>query len=530
MQKGVIAAGSALTAEAGAKILREGGNAVDAAVAAAFVSFIAEIGVVHLGGSGLANLYDAQSGKSVVYDFFSNMPGLGDAERTHDDLDFSETIVRFPGTSQSFYIGHGSVAVPGNVFGLCQMAAERGTMPLHRLLEPAVKLARDGFPMNDFQAATCRLLTPIYTATPSMREVFFENDTFIEEGERLLIPNLVKTLQRLGEMGAEEMRSAGRIGRNLIQDQASKGGLVTAKDLDAYRVLQNPALRVTYRDCEVLLPPPCSVGGVLIAFSLKLLREFDVAGLGVNSAELHALLFNALQLTARARRELDGAVLDGSFGRFVDTFLSDAYMRDYVHDLQSAMGEMRPISAEPPRPTHPNTSHFSVLDGNGLAVSITTTAGESAGHIVPNTGFIPNNMLGEADLNPLGWHKWQAGQRMPTMMSPLIVLQNGNVRLVSGSGGSERIRSALLQTITNTIDHQLPLGKAINLPRVHAERDTVQLEYGQETGDQLAAWGFTVNQWQQPSMYFGGAHSVAHRENALRGAGDERRDGHVAFA
>ncbi len=529
MQKGVIAAGGQMTAEAGAQILREGGNAVDAAVAAAFVSFIAEIGVVHLGGSGLANIYDAQSGKSVVYDFFSNMPGLGDGERKTKP-DFSEVIVYFPGTTQSFHVGHGAVAVPGNVFGLCQMSAERGTMPLQKLLQPALKLAQTGFRMNRFQAATCRLLKPIYTATASMREVFYKNDLFVEEGDRLFIPHLAQTLLQLGEMGANEMRSAGRIGRSLIQSQATKGGLVTAEDLDSYRVLKRSALRVTYRDCEVLLPPPCSVGGVLIAFTLKLLREFDVAALGVNSAESQALLFNAMQLTAQARHELDGAVFYGSFDEFVQIFLSAGYMRVYLEELKQAMGEMRAISAESLPPSHPNTSHLSVLDSNGLAVGITTTAGESAGHILPNTGFIPNNMLGEADLNPLGWHKWQAGQRMPTMMSPLIVLQNDRVRLVSGSGGSERIRSALLQTIINTIDHQLPLEQAINLPRVHAEKNTIQLELGQTTSEQLAVWGFPVNQWQQPSMYFGGAHSVARRDNTLRGAGDGRRDGHVAFA
>lgn len=529
MQNGVIAAGSQLTAEAGATILREGGNAVDAAVAAAFVSFIAEIGVVHLGGSGIANIYDPQSGKSVVYDFFSNMPGMGITQKELE-LDFSETVVHFPGTTQSFFIGHGAVAVPGNIFGLCQLAAERGTMPLRKLIQPALKLAQDGFVMTPFQSATCRLLMPIYMATSSMRDVFFKNNIFIEEGERLLIPHLAETLMLLGELGAGEMRSGGRIGRNLTHDQATGGGLVTAQDLDAYRVIKKSALRVSYRDCDVLLPPPCSVGGVLIAFTLKLLREFDVAAMGVNSAESQALLFNAMQLTAQARHELDGAVFYGSFDQFVEFFLSADYLRFYLQELKQAMAEMTPISAEPPPPTHPNTSHLSVLDGNGLAVSITTTAGESAGHIIPNTGFIPNNMLGEADLNPLGWHKWQAGQRMPTMMSPLIVLRDGNVRLVSGSGGSERIRSALLQTIINTIDHQLPLEKAINLPRIHAEKDTVQLEFGQESAEKLASWGFPVNQWKQPSMYFGGAHSVAYRDMKLRGAGDNRRDGHVAFA
>ncbi len=167
---GAISAGDPGTAAAGARILREGGNAVDAAVAASFASFIAEIGVVHLGGSGMAQLYDARTGTSRVYDFFSAMPGLNG--RPPDQLDFEEVTINFGATTQSFHLGRGSVAVPGNIAGLCRLAADHGRLPLPMLLEPALELARNGLALAPFQADTCDLLTPLYTHTAGMRAIF----------------------------------------------------------------------------------------------------------------------------------------------------------------------------------------------------------------------------------------------------------------------------------------------------------------------------------------------------------------------
>ena len=171
---GVIAAGDQGTAEAGAEILKRGGNAVDAAVGAAFASFIAEVGVVHLGGSGIAQIFDPTNGGAVCYDFFSSMPGLGSI-RPVSELDFEKVTINFGPTTQDFYLGRGSVAVPGNVFGLCRMATEHGRLPLAETLKPAIRMAREGVTLAPFQAETCELLRPLYTHTPGMRSVFSKN-------------------------------------------------------------------------------------------------------------------------------------------------------------------------------------------------------------------------------------------------------------------------------------------------------------------------------------------------------------------
>ena len=188
---GMISAGNQITADTGATLLRKGGNAVDAAVGAAFASFIAEVGLVHLGGSGIAQIYDPKTGQGMAYDFFSNTPGLG-CNLDKREIDFKPVTIDFGATTQDFHLGRGSVAVPSNIFGLCQMAQDYGRLTLAQILQPAIALARDGVVLDAFQADTCRLLEPLYTHTAGMRQIFMPNGHLIRAGERLFIPNLAE--------------------------------------------------------------------------------------------------------------------------------------------------------------------------------------------------------------------------------------------------------------------------------------------------------------------------------------------------
>ncbi|MDT8307299.1 MAG: gamma-glutamyltransferase [Anaerolineae bacterium] len=528
LMRGVIAAGNPQTAAAGAEMLRQGGNAVDAAVAAAFASFLAEIGVVHLGGSGLAQIYDPAARQSTVYDFFSAMPGLG-RPGMPSELDFEAVTIDYGATTQIFHLGRGSVGVPGNIFGLCQLAADYGRLPLATLLEPAISLARDGAFLDQFQADTCELLSPLYTHTPEMRAVFAPGDEMLRAGERVTIPGLVETLSALAQEG-EELARTGRLAQSLLMDQKEQGGLLTAEDLAAYRVELHSPIRVTYRDCQILLPPPPSSGGVLTAFALRLLAHFPVALLPWNGADHLRLLYEVMAATTRARPVWEELVATAEPGAAVSAFLDDDFLAPHVAAVHTAWRRdifSSPL-AEAPGPA--NTSHLSIIDGNGMAVSLTTTAGESAGYIVPGTGMIPNNILGEEDLNPQGYHRWPAGRRIPTMMTPAIVLCDGNIRLVTGSGGSNRIRSAILQTLSNVLDFNLPLEEAVNAPRVHLDGQVLQCEAGYDAAavTHLEASGYPVNRWMTRSIYFGGAHSVAASGAGLTAAGDDRRGGATA--
>lgn len=528
---GVVAAGNEQTAAAAASILQKGGNAVDAAVAAAFTSFIAEVGVVHLGGSGLAQIYDPVSGQGHVYDFFSNMPGL-DRGSDHTSLNFERVTIDYGATTQDFHLGRGSVAVPGNIFGLCRLAAEHGHLPLGQLLEPAQRLAQTGAVLDTFQADTCKLLRPLYTHTPGMAAIFAPDGVMLDSGDTVRIPHLAATLTQLALEGEGLLRS-GRLAKTFVQDQQQRGGLLTREDLESYKVGIHQPIRQKYRQFEVLLPPPCSTGGLLTAFALKLLEPFSFEGMVHGSAPHLRLLYEVLAATARARPYWDASVANGTWSDAMMTMLTDQFAGPYVEEVRQALQGSASSArvTEPPAPQ--STSHLSVIDGNGMAVTLTTTAGESAGYVVPGTGFIPNNILGEEDLNPGGFHRWPVGQRIFTMMTPLVVLAGGRIRLVTGSGGANRIRSAILQVLVNVLDFNLPLESAVNAPRIHVEDGIMQCEAGYDARavDELEQAGYEVNRWHTRSIYFGGAHSVAQEDDgALRAAGDNRRGGATAVA
>jgi gamma-glutamyltranspeptidase/glutathione hydrolase len=529
---GVISAGDARTAAAGAEILKNGGNAVDAAVAAAFVSFIAEIGVVHLGGSGIAQVYDpGKNGneiKSVVYDFFSTMPGIGRLGLP-EPLDFEKVTVDFGPTTQDFYLGRGSVAVPGDVVGLCRLAEENGRLSLQELLKPAIRLAQEGVYLSKFQTDTCELLRPLYTHTTEIRQIFTRNGKTVSPEDRFFIPHLSQTLENLASEGEQYARKGG-LAQAIVEDQEMNGGLITAADLEQFEVGLRRPISVPYRDFEVLLPPPSSSGGVLTAFTLHLLGHFEVNRLAHHSSEHIQLLFEVMAATTRARPVWDSLVEEYTSDDALAYFLHPTFVSRYVDEVKRALaGDLRfPVLSEPsPRP---DTSHISVIDGQGLAVSLTTTAGESAGYLLPGTGMIPNNILGEEDLHPAGFHTMPAGQRINTMMTPTIVLCQGKIRLVVGSGGSIRIRSAILQVFSNLLDFRMTLDQAVNMARVHLEKGVLQCELGIDTESlsELEAIGYKLNKWDKRSIYFGGAHSVSRTSSGrLVAAGDSRRGGAV---
>lgn len=531
---GVISAGDRLTAAAGAEMLRQGGNAVDGAVAAAFASFIAESGVVHLGGSGIAQVYHPEKG-GAVYDFFSNMPGLNGAEirfltaKNPGFLDFQKTTIDFGATTQDFYLGRGSVAVPGNIAGLCQMAADYGRLPLHQILEPAIRYAREGVNLSPLQVGVCELLRPLYTHTPDMAAIFQRGERMIRPEDTLFIPHLAETLSKLAEEGAEIART-GWLAQALLQDQAENGGLLTATDLQSYTVNKAEPIALIYRDFTVLLPLACSAGGVLTAFSLKLLQDFPVGQWPYGSVMHLRLLYEVMAATARARPQYeqwrDTRGVEGSAA----AFLADDFLEPYRREVRDALSHPQRVSRVREEESRNHTSHLSVMDAEGWVVSLTTTAGESAGYVLPGTGYIPNNMLGEEDLHPQGFHVRPAGERIPTMMTPTVVLQDGQVRLVLGSGGSIRIRSAILQVLINVLDYGLPLDEAVNRARVHLENGVLQCELGVDAAamDQLEKMGYPLNRWPTRNIYFGGAHSVSRTHGGqLVAAGDSRRGGAV---
>jgi gamma-glutamyltranspeptidase/glutathione hydrolase len=529
--KGAIAAGDPQTVAAGAAMLELDGNAVDAAVAAAFASFVAEAVLTNICAGGMALIVDGASQPSgklhqpqaAVYDFFSTMP----SGQVGENADFRRIMVDFGPEQQPFYIGRASAAVPGVVAGLCAMAQRHGRLPLARLVEPAVRLAREGAVLSGALAYVLDILTPIFTDTPELAALFAPGGHVYQAGERMRFPQLAETLERLGQTGPDLFRT-GTVAETIAQDQQVRGGLITAHDLAAYQVRHVPPIRLSYRGYTVLLPPPASSGGVLIAFALKLLETMDVAGLPHTSFEHVRMLAEAMRLTNHARAMWEAS--QGPDEERIGRFLAAGRLAEYQRDLRAILEGKSPPQTEAISGGPNATTHISVVDGQGLVVSLTTSAGENAGFLVGDTGVCLNNMLGEIDLHPGGFHRLPPGARLSTMMSPAVVLRAGKPVLALGSGGSNRLRSAITQVISNVIDFGMPLDEAIDAPRVHFEADVLQVEGGISNSvvRQLEGAGYRVNYWPDRNMFFGGAHAVAQQTGQLVAAGDKRRGGAMA--
>ncbi len=497
MGRGVVAAGHPLTAEAGADALREGGNAVDAAIAAMLTSCVAEPMLTGLGAGGYMLVSPPGRREPVLLDFFVEAPGRGADPEAVGDLQPVE--VSFGDVNQVFNIGPASVGTYGTVAGVDEAARRFGSMPLARLAAPAARMAREGVVVNAQQAYVLQILDPIARSTPEAAAVYAPEGRLLREGDTLRDPALADAIERLGAEGAAPFY-AGEVAAAVASWVGERGGALTVEDLRSYKVAARDPVRVHYCGREVLLNPPPSAGGVLIAYALRRLER---------SADPPAPreLVEVMQ-AAQAQRTPDflrGLAEEG----FLERFLAQAARRA----------------------GHGSTTHISVLDENGWACGVTCSNGSCSGVLVPGTGLHLNNMMGEQDLNPLGFHGHPPGRRMPSMMAPTVVLRDGRAELVLGSGGSNRIRSAILQTIVNVLDRGMDAPTAVQAPRLHFEDGIAYVEPGIDTA-RIEVDGYQVARFGAPNLFFGGVHAVERVADtgALSGGGDPRRGGAIAVA
>jgi gamma-glutamyltranspeptidase/glutathione hydrolase len=481
-ERGVVAAGHPLTAQAGAKVLREGGNAVDATVAAMLTSFVTESLLTGLGAGGYM-LVAGGGVEPTVLDFFVEAPTrLGDGS----EVELHGVDVSFGDAEQVFHIGPASCGVYGTPAGVCEAVRRWGTVPLEELAAPAAQLAREGVVLNAGQAYVAQILVDLLTSTPECAALWAPGGHLLREGGVLRNPELAEALLRLARDGAEPFYR-GDIARAVCAWLAARGGSLRHEDLADYQAIEREPLTIAYRDREILTNPPPSAGGTLLAYSLALLDR----------APAPPSLRSVVQAMRAAQSErtpefVEGLVQEGFLERF----------------LASRLG---------------STTHISVIDAHGCACSATCTNGEGSGVVVPGTGMHLNNVMGEEDLNPLGFHLHPAGRRMPSMMAPSVVMRDGEVELVLGSAGSNRIRSALLQTIIGVVDHSMPVRDAVEAPRVHFENGTAFAEPGidlHELDGDLEIVSFGTR-----NLFFGGVQAALRRGTQISGAGDPRRGG-----
>lgn len=507
---GAVACGHPETAKAAELILKEGGNAFDAILAAHFMACVVEPVLASLAGGGFL-LARTGEGRERLYDFFAHTPQVA---RPSDELDFYPILADFGTTSQEFHIGLASVAVPGAVKGIFKIHEHLCSMPMSVLAQPAIDAARQGVSVNSFQAYILEIVSPIFCATSESRRQYqsMRNpDGLIGEGEPLQQTQLADFLEALVQQGADWFYQ-GDIAHSICDLSARQGGQITLQDLKDYEVILREPVRIQYKQHQVLTNAPPSCGGPLIAFALNLAEAINIAQFPFGSSKHLQSLAEIMALTNEARLQVSLSSPNApSLQRLFDPDLLQQYREKVVANIQSLRG----------------TTHMSVIDSMGNVAGMTVSNGEGCGHMIPDTGVMLNNMLGEQDLNPHGFCRWPANQRMTSMMAPTVVISPQGKTTCLGSGGSNRLRTAILQVLVNLIDFHQPLDDAVNNPRIHYENGLLSMESGFDTGQLQGLSSEFANPkiWTQKNLFFGGVHTVTEHQGVYEGAGDQRRGG-----
>ena len=516
-----MAAGHPLTAEAGAHVLREGGNAVDAAICAVLTSFVCESYLTGFGAGGFMMVH--QGGEDTLIDFFVAAGGADGIERAAELVPIP---VYFDETPQTFNCGAASCGVPGNPAGLEYVWKRWGTMPLPRLAQRGIELGRKGVTVTSAAEYFHEILHPILVSTPESAALFAPDGKQLVEGDVFHYPEMADALERFAAEGAEPFYR-GETARTVCDWVRDRGGTLGLDDMAAYEPIERSPVTARFRGHQVLTNPPPSSGGILTGYSLGLLERLgDRSGVEEIVAAMEA---------ANARRTDD----------FHEGLYDDAYVKRFLaSDLDAVAAGIREGewagghggAGGPADPTDGlgSTTHIAVMDAEGNCASVTCSNGTGSGVVVPGTGVHVNNMLGEEDLNPHGFHRIPPGRRVSSMMSPTLALRDGEVVLGLGSAGSNRIRSAILQTVVRVLEQEMDAGEAVVAGRLHFEAGTVQAEPGVDQAglDDLERRGVPVVRWRRKNLFFGGAQAVVRDPSSgkLSGGGDPRRGGAVAFA
>lgn len=496
-----VAAGHEETAKAVVEILDAGGNAFDAAIAGFLAACVAEPVLASLGGGGF--LMAQVPGKPTrIFDFFTQTPSTSSSP---DDVDFHAITADFGTAQQEFHIGLGSVATPGAVAGIFDIHKHLGRLPMSEIVKPAVRLAKSGLPINDFQAYLLTVVEPIYTETQESRRQYCrkisdDDDTKIKiVGDTFRAPELGDFLEVLAIEGPSLFY------KGEIADQigAFTGCSINKADLARYNVIHRDPISSVMNNHRISINPTPAIGGALIMLALSMLDKTDRKDMSFGTVE-HVRAMVSIMDECNAARVKSGIDLNPIEGA------------EILHE----------VAGHPP--AHRGTTHISVADNDGNVAAMTVSNGEGCGAIIPGTGIMLNNMLGEEDLNAAGFFNWPLNTRMSSMMSPGVMVSPDGDVIGFGSGGSNRIRSAVTQFIANMAFFDMNLSDAVLAPRLHLEGGKLDVEpdFPSETLKALKDDYIDSKTWPAPNMFFGGVHAIQRSQRGIvTGAADPRRGG-----
>ncbi|ATR78760.1 gamma-glutamyltransferase [Moraxella osloensis] len=482
-KNGMVASEQGLATQVGLDILKQGGNAIDAAVAVGFALAVVLPNAGNIGGGGFMVLHDDKTGKDVAIDFREIAPAKASRDMY---LDTQGNVI----DGKSLFT-HDASGVPGTVAGMEYALKKWGTMPLSKVLEPAIKLADKGFIVSDVLAQTLKEEKSTLGKWSASKAIFFKNGEPLKSGDLLVQKDLAKSLRLIAKQGAKAFYQ-GEIATKIAKEMQSHGGTMTLEDLKAYKVVERQPIIGDYRGYKVVTMPPPSSGGVHLIEILNMLEHYPIKEDGVNSAKNIHHMAESMKLAYADRSEYLG---DPDFVKIPVTGLtSKAYANERVKTIDDNKARLSStIKPGKPQPYESDqTTHFSVMDkaGNAVAVTYTLNLNFGSGIVVEGTGILLNNEMDDFSVKPgvpnafglVGGaaNAIEAKKRPLSSMTPTIVMKNNKPWLVTGSPGGARIITTVLQSVVNTIDHEMNPAEAIITPRVHHQwlPDELRVEEG----------------------------------------------------
>ncbi|MDH5372930.1 MAG: gamma-glutamyltransferase [Acidimicrobiia bacterium] len=505
MSRIVVAGASQLSADVGAIVSDAGGNAVDTAIAANLIAMITEPGVCALGGGGFVTVWPCD-GPPVTFDGYMEMPGrdLPTERFGHGSFDVTMNY----GGGMTTTGGYGSIATPGALAAFSAASRRFGALPWGDLLAPVIEVIRSGFPISPASRFYLGFAAdPLFNWHPDSRAALFAGEHLIPDGDLVRIPALVESLSEIAEQGVHAFYE-GDIGAAISHEILESGGILTRKDLAQYRVIERPSLQAALDDWHIATNPAPAIGGVSLAAMLLLLESSGFPGWDLEG--IHHLVRTQQAVLGYRREYLDVAAdRPTALGRLLEV---------------ASTGDWRRLL------TSPSTVHASAVDDGGNACAVTMSAGYGSGAMPGGTGIWMNNSLGELELNMDGFHALPPGTRLVSNMAPTVGRRDDGAVLSIGSPGADRITTAILSTLLNLIHLGMPLGEAVQHPRLHVEYTDEGGRVAYEPGIPVDQLGLITRPFETTDMFFGGVGAALYEPGQdLIGAADHRRTGGVAF-
>ncbi|WP_227694093.1 gamma-glutamyltransferase [Psychrobacter immobilis] len=525
-KNGMVATQEALASDIGLKILKDGGNAVDAGVAVGFALAVTLPRAGNIGGGGFMMIYDAKQGKTVALDYREKAPSSASRDMYLDeDGNAVSDLSRYHGLA---------VGVPGTVAGLLKALEDHGTMSRGQVMAPAIALAEDGIEVTAGLSESLTALSDRMQKWPSTKKIFFKPDgSAYQLGERLKQPELAHSLKLIAAKGADGFYK-GETASKLVKAVNDAGGNMSLQDLASYEAIARVPVKGDYRGYEIVSMPPPSSGGIHIVQILNILEGYPLKDYGQNSAQTIHLMAEAMQLAYADRAEYLGD------SDFIDVPASGLASQAYADKLRTLINPDKATPASTIKANNPlpyesdQTTHFSIVDKNGNAIANTYTLNFSygTGLVAEGTGILLNNEMDDFSAKPgvpngyglLGGeaNAVEANKRPLSSMSPTLVFKDSKPYIVTGSPGGSRIITTVTQIISNVIDHDMNIAEATHAPRIHDQwlPDEIRVEKALniDTVKKLESMGHTVS----PKSAMGSTQSIMITPNGVYGSSDPR--------